>query len=66
MIIFNFHTNDGIKDVQIDSPNYQYTFKQGDNINYDNADFIVDSIEYRISENSIEQIVSCEPHVYNQ
>ena len=61
MITFNFHTQNGIKDFQIVSPESQYTFRKGDEIYYEHESFIVNSVEYQVSEKSIEQIVSCEP-----
>lgn len=59
MTVFNFHTNDGNKDVQINSPEHQFNFSKEDEIIYEGNSFIIESIEYHVSENKVDQVVTC-------
>ena len=59
MMSFNFYTKNSTKDVHIENPIYQFTFVKGDEINFEGTTFFVHSIEYNVTENSIEQIVRC-------
>lgn len=63
MLSFNFYTKNGTKDVHIENPVLQFTFSKGDEINFKDTTFFVHSVEYNVTENSIEQIVRCELNV---
>jgi len=56
MITFNLHTKDRVKDFTIDS---QFTLQPKNTINYKGDFFIVEEIEYVITEETINQIVIC-------
>ena len=57
MTSFNFYTKDGAKDVHIES--CQFTFIKGDEIDYLGELFIVNSVEYKVAEESITQFIWC-------
>ena len=59
MTTFNFHVEDNNFEVQINSPEHQYTYRKNDEIIFNKQSFIVNRIEFHVSENKVEQIVEC-------
>ena len=62
MLTFNFYDKEGTKEIHIDNSTSQFNFTKGDEIKFEHQFYKVDSVEFNVSEERVEQIVRCEPN----